>query len=296
MYYPKSQITTNLYTPGNELMIASSKLPYEGSYYKLSNGKKFMGEIPTGSPVELVEIEFLKNEASGDELTNTVHVVNYEDESIIENYNYRDSVNLALYNNLKRGDLNKNRSMPQPISFNERSGGGRNEVRRYFAKRNNQPLYIEISSETYKKFKFSNPNVAFDLYTVLSIPFNLGGDAASINRKIIDNIEKDFNWVNFHHFFKGKFSINGPTTESFYTRGGEFLLPNRTNYIGFYHLMPDGRAMTGKYHGDGAEIILIPLNNRNISQSGTSTIDQTIQVSTPTPTTISSGGGGGGGY
>ena len=64
--------------------------------------------------------------------------------------------------------------------------------------------------------------------------------------------------------------------------------------------MPDGTAMTGKNHGDGAEIILISLNNKNITESDDSISSNEI-VSTPvsSPAALSSGGagsGGGGGY
>ena len=300
MYYPKSQITTNLYTGGDELMIASNKSPYTGPYYKLSNGKKFVGEVPTGSPIELVEIEFLDSEVAGDELSNTIHIVNYEDESIIENFNYEDTINLAVYNELRKNNLSSNRELPQPITFNDKAPFIGEEIQRYFAKRNNQQIYTEISLETYKKFKFSDPKVAFELYNVLSIPFSLGDNADIVNRKIIDNVEKNYNWIGFHHFFRGKFSIGDSNSESFFTRGGEFVLPNRTNYIGFYHFMPDGTAMTGKNHGDGAEIILISLNNKNITESDDSISSNEI-VSTPvsSPAALSGGGagsGGGGGY
>ena len=37
MYYPPSQIQTNLYTGGDEYIIASSGENYIGNYYSLSN-------------------------------------------------------------------------------------------------------------------------------------------------------------------------------------------------------------------------------------------------------------------
>ena len=42
-YYPKSQITPNLYTNGGEYMFASNSKEYIGYYYKISNGKIFAG-------------------------------------------------------------------------------------------------------------------------------------------------------------------------------------------------------------------------------------------------------------
>ena len=41
MYYPKSQVKTNLYTNGNELVyINKQDTYYIGYYYELSTGKK----------------------------------------------------------------------------------------------------------------------------------------------------------------------------------------------------------------------------------------------------------------
>ena len=45
-YLPKSQVKTNLYTNGNEYMVASTSNPYTGYYYETSKGEKFIGKIP----------------------------------------------------------------------------------------------------------------------------------------------------------------------------------------------------------------------------------------------------------
>ena len=48
MYYPKSQIQSNKYTTGNELMVVRTKENYVGFYYTVSNGKAFAGKEPNG--------------------------------------------------------------------------------------------------------------------------------------------------------------------------------------------------------------------------------------------------------
>ena len=56
-YYPKSQITTNLYTNGDEYALITTKEAYEGYYYKLSTNKKYVGRNPNnGEGVELIPI------------------------------------------------------------------------------------------------------------------------------------------------------------------------------------------------------------------------------------------------
>ncbi len=57
MYFPKSQITPNLYTNGNEFVIETSKVPYVGYYFKTSNGKYYTGKNTSDRPNE--ELVFL---------------------------------------------------------------------------------------------------------------------------------------------------------------------------------------------------------------------------------------------
>ena len=49
-YYPKSQIKTNLYTNGNELILSTTNNAYQGYYYEISNGKKYTGKTPKDGP------------------------------------------------------------------------------------------------------------------------------------------------------------------------------------------------------------------------------------------------------
>ena len=57
MYYPKSQIKTNLFTNGKEFIRSDNRLPYVGSYWKTSNGGSFSGKTPEDNPyVELLPI------------------------------------------------------------------------------------------------------------------------------------------------------------------------------------------------------------------------------------------------
>jgi hypothetical protein len=46
MYYPKSQIKTNLYTDGNKYILSTTKEGYTGFYYEISTGQKYTGENP----------------------------------------------------------------------------------------------------------------------------------------------------------------------------------------------------------------------------------------------------------
>lgn len=50
MYYPLSQIHTNLYTNGQEYIIKSNNQNYVGYYWKSSDGKIFTGRTPQDPP------------------------------------------------------------------------------------------------------------------------------------------------------------------------------------------------------------------------------------------------------
>ena len=65
MYYPKSQIITNLYTSGGELIVSGSSIPYSGSYYQTANGAYFSNKSPQSKPTfQLVPINKKYNATS----------------------------------------------------------------------------------------------------------------------------------------------------------------------------------------------------------------------------------------
>ena len=49
MYYPKTQIETNLYSSG-DLLVESTRLPYSGFYFSTYDGKYFSGKEPNDGP------------------------------------------------------------------------------------------------------------------------------------------------------------------------------------------------------------------------------------------------------
>ena len=84
-----------------------------------------------------------------------------------------------------------------------------------------------------------------------------------------------------------------------YTSGGEFKLPNGTNYVGAYHVHVSKGAMVGAYHKDTPHDRLTP-SNRESELLLESIINQlNLQQSKPTSvrrsrsTRRSSRGGGG---
>ena len=55
-YYPKSQITPDLYTNGGEFSLSSNGKNYIGFYYEISTGERYTGRNPNfGGNILLIE-------------------------------------------------------------------------------------------------------------------------------------------------------------------------------------------------------------------------------------------------
>ena len=204
-YYPKSQITPNLYTNGSEYFLINTKTPYIGYYYKLSTNKKYTGKTPNGG----TGIELIPNTTTDgnpqdplsnstlDSISTTENLSDFNEELLY----YNNAVTIAYP---KLSDFQP-RSLPLPYSptpTNEEILTG--EYRRYFAKKTNEYIYLEISKETYTKFKSNDPTVASDLYNCLDLPWNIEGEEA-INRRIVATTERDNKWYGFTSYFRGRF-------------------------------------------------------------------------------------------
>ena len=296
MYFPKAQIKPNLYTNGEELVYKENLNPYIGYYFSVSSGKFYTGAYPSNSSIELIKSETPEPDI-------LINVVNpYESDftpvyGLDEDQEFTPPTTKSYVIGGNLGDRKNQRymdltSIPKiktiPIPYNSKltaEEATQEEYFRYFAKSNSQNIYTEIDKISFEKFSSQDPTVAFKYYTVTFLVWSLKNNSFETNKNMVLLKEKNLNWYNFHQFFKGNFG-NFPNTTSgaLYTKGGEFLLPNRTNYIGYYHIMDNGGFMVGKYHGDGPEIRLISLNN-------------TPTLNTPQSTSnTSTSGGGGGGY
>ena len=211
-YYPKSQIKTNLYTNGEEYVIINTEQFYTGYYYEISTGRKFIGKIPNSTgrtEITPVADDILKtsldnpnapptlSSSPSTEVINLVGLDLVNDESLL----YYDSTIIFGYPHTPNF---KRRIIPpsyysQPTPEEEEIG----EYQRYFAKKTNELIYIEISKETYTKFKDKDPTTAFDLYECLSLPWDIID--SEVNFNIAKIIEKDNNWYGFTFYFQGNF-------------------------------------------------------------------------------------------
>lgn len=193
MYYPKSQIQTDLYTKGEQLQLVSSKEEYIGYYWKTSKNEYFTGRNPQdGSPLKLELIPVA--------LPSTLSTITIEQ-------------NNKVYNTLKNIDTSKTLLVPlyyKPSLTQEDYEIG--YFTRYFAKKQNQNLYIEVNKDTFNKLKTKNESYDYKSYLIFELNWQISGNKDRVqqtNKKIISSTERrlriegltsylNFNYLEFY--------------------------------------------------------------------------------------------------
>jgi len=176
MYYPKSQITTNLYTNGGEFIYVKSKLSYTGYYFAVSSGKYYTGKNISDRPNEELKFINIKDTPINPDYPNDVST------SIL----VIDPIYSYLKNNI---DLNVPIFIPMyspsvPTENDYQTG----EYRRYFCKKVNEIIYVEINKNTYNKLKAKDKGIAWQQYLYFNTPWQLTGDKEKVfktNRDIV---------------------------------------------------------------------------------------------------------------
>ena len=196
MYYPKSQVKTNLNTKGGEYVISDSNTPYKGYYYQTSNGEYFSGRTPNESPsFRLTKINLNDNPTPLS--------------SIIEDNNF-----YSISGGYSRSThLNFNQPPPSPpkqtypvLTENDYKLG---EFQRYFLKKGNETKFLEISLEDYRKYVNQDRDVMFELYVPIQINWILTGDKEQVykvNQSIVARAEREQNLPGFTQYFRDRFT------------------------------------------------------------------------------------------
>jgi hypothetical protein len=193
MYYPKSQIKTNLYTNGDEFIFLDSKQPYTGYYFKTSTEQYFTGRTPDDLP----NIEIILNSALLRENIPT----NQSNYSVVIN---TDLVDNSIYNNLVKPSpilISPSYNAPIPTQQDYETG----EFRRYFCKKGNEILYLEIDKVTYDKLIVKDPQYLYSLYEPFNLPWKLTGtqeEVEKVNRNIVELTSKRLQLPQFGRYLK----------------------------------------------------------------------------------------------
>ena len=186
MYYPKSQIKTNLYTNGDEYVLSTNQQNYKGYYYKTSNGDKYTGNFPDdGSNILLVELI-----PSSDEPGENHPILTFA----TPQYNI---------------NTQPERFLPLPIqTLPTQKDKDLGSFPRYFCKKTNENYYIEINKEQFTKLQSRDTTIAWDLYIPLQIIWQIKGGKTktyNANKNNITLIEQRNKWYGFTKYFKDRF-------------------------------------------------------------------------------------------
>ncbi len=203
MYYPQSQIQTNLYTNGGEYVYKKSKQEYTGTYWKTSDGKFFTGKTPEDKNIqELVLISSIPSTGQ----------TNLTSEAFAPGFNsaFLDSSTTIAeeYNKLNTKLINVNKV---PTSFNPKptkSDYDLGEFTRYFCKKTNELIYLEINKDTYEKLTGKNPSYLWQLYTPFKYQWIIAGDEKQVyttNKNVTEYIMQKVKLPLLNKFLKGDY-------------------------------------------------------------------------------------------
>ena len=285
MYYPKSQIKTNLFTNGGEFILSTTNQEYIGNYYKISSGKRYTGISPSNPPnILLNEIPPLTQISHDPQFQFLIQQNLIQSFLITPNYPKTSPERfIPLFN-------------PTLPTSQEKQNG---QYTRYFCKKTNELKYLEIDKETHTKLKSKDLQIAWDLYEPASLLWVIKGTQENVfntNKAAVFKIEQNQRWNGFSQYFKENYSkyYESSTISNLYTAGDEFTTKNGQNYIGFYHIHNGTIPMVGKNHINEFHETLIPVVKPKPLTQTTSSV---VITTTPTPPTTSGGGGsyGGGG-
>jgi hypothetical protein len=209
MYFPKSQIKSNLYTNGGEYILSTTKENYKGYYYETSGRTKYTGKTPQDGPNILLSSAQILNDIpniSSPDIPNNIELNNSLD------YLTQTSGKLYPFINVFSYPKNQNfnsRTIPlsnptQPTQQDQNLGA----FQRYFCKKNNELKYLEIDKSTHDKLKSHQQDIAWDLYTPISTLWYIKGNKEQTfkaNKGLVTLIEEKQKWYGFTQWFKDRF-------------------------------------------------------------------------------------------
>tara|TARA_R100001460_G_scaffold108415_1_gene159515 strand:- start:99 stop:908 length:810 start_codon:yes stop_codon:yes gene_type:complete len=269
MYVPKNRIKPNLYTPGGEFIVKADKTNYTGFYHSLWNGKFFTGKNQNDKPInELIKKSKTTNNI-WDETAKEEEFQQYSENFDGETFNgqTQNMDDVMTYNVITETDISVTRLFPQqyypsPTEEDYQLGS----FTRYFIVKINELIYTEVDAKTYRLLKKQSNKIAWEMYECFKFQWTLDGvesNVFDINRDQVLIAQQKIKRVGFAEFLQNnylQFYISKNINNQ-YTNGDDYTLPNGLNYQGLYHIMPNGQAMTGRFHGEAEDIPLTPVTS-----------------------------------
>jgi hypothetical protein len=161
-YFPLSQIKTNLVSSGEFALVGNQEI-YYGSYWKTSTGKFFTGKTPQDLPTREIIPIFQSPVATDDiELTPSLDSIDYNNITITT----------PTYSNIPQ-------YIPTPPTEQDYQNG---EFTRYFCKKSNELIYIEIDKPQYDLLISKSPDILWQLYLPFILSWQLTGAQEQVFR------------------------------------------------------------------------------------------------------------------
>ena len=289
MYFPLSQITTNLYTTGEELFTFSDGQPYEGFYFKTATGKFYTGKTPNDGPNLLLLPASEERE---------------KDAEVGDAGAYDSSANFNIlppeYKSASSVPDNIGQPPTSSVIYPTEEDYEVEEFQRYFLKKNNNYLYKEIDYKTFSQYKNQDPQVQYFTYQPLTLTWNIKGkviETYRLNKNIVEGVQTNEGWEGFVNWFKFKFAkfYKPGEDETYYTSGGELMIKGTNEeYIGFYHVHTvKGTIMEGRNHRETPHNTLILIEEGDVVLQARIGYDEEVGTSRRTnfPRSTNRGGG-----
>ena len=215
MYFPLSQIKTNIYSNG-ELVTKSGEL-YVGYYWKNSKGKFFSGRTPQDTPSQELFLsfnpdspEYSPSRPNVENITSPINtIIKFPDDPdppIPPEYQATQAI-VWDYDELK--PFTTSGSLPYytptyPTSQDYEIG----EFRRFFCKKTNEIQYIEIDPKQYSLISYKDPQILWQLYYPFNIPWVISGQEEStlrINENMVALTMKQLKLPRFNDYLQNDY-------------------------------------------------------------------------------------------
>ena len=197
MYYPQSQLKTNLYTKGGEYYVGNDKQNYKGYFYLTSNGEAITGKTPQspGKGLKLTPYPKISqpttNNSKDNKVYSTITDPSYLKSTNTKNFSVLYTIPSSIY--------------PKPKQSDYELG----EFERYFLSKTNEIKFLEVNEFTYNQYLNQNSNVAYQLYQPIKLSWELTGiedEVYKVNYKTVERVQTNLQLRGFVEYFRGKFS------------------------------------------------------------------------------------------
>lgn len=203
-YYPLSQVKINLYTNGGEFIKAINNEPYKGFYWQTSSGKFFTGKTPN----DPYSTEIIRPTIFPEENLNNPNLSQIAMEASVETYSIvSDTFFPTEY---PKYDSSLTRAKPlyvPPLVTDQDYKQG--YITRYFCKKTNEFLYLEINKDTYDKLINKDVKILYQLYKPFKIKWQIAGDKEKVyntNKNIIHTLIQNQKMYNFNQYLKENYT------------------------------------------------------------------------------------------